>query len=398
MARRVIDARLSEGRPTCAQISLDALTANLNAIRGRVEGRPVLGVVKANAYGHGALPVARCLQEAGIEYLAVALLEEAEELRRGGIACPILVMGALEPAQMDAVGRAEVTPALFREDQMEALENAGSRLGRALPFHLKVDTGMGRLGVSWTRLREILGFLDRCPHLELQGLFTHLACADDPEHPLTRIQMDRFEQAMDETRRGGRQPALVHIANSAAVLDRPPAWLNLVRPGLLLYGYHPSPRNQDLSLRPVMKVVSRIVYLKDVSSGESVGYGATFTAARPSRIATIAAGYDDGVVRSLSNRGHFLVRGKRAPIVGRISMDLTTLDVTDHPQAALGDEVVFIGDQAGAFQGADRVAEEAGTISWEILCGIGWRVPRVYLRQQRIVQIVSRFSSGSVAT
>jgi alanine racemase len=393
--RRVIDAGLSELRPTRAEISLDALAANLQAIRARVAGRPILGVVKANAYGHGAVTVARFLQEAGIEQLAVALLEEAVELRRVGIACPLLVMGALEPSQMDSLIRAEATPALFREDQLQALESAASRLGRKLPFHLKLDTGMGRLGVPTDRIDSILDLLDRSPHLDLQGLMSHLACADDPDHPLTRVQIERFEEALERTRRRGRQPALLHLANSAAVLDRPPAWLNLVRPGLLLYGYRPSPRNQDLPLRPVMRVATHIVYLKEVPPGESVGYGATFKATRPSRIATLAAGYDDGIRRSLSNHGHFLVRGERVPIVGRVSMDLTTLDVTDYPLVALGDEAVFVGEQEGAFQGADQVAEEAGTISWEILCGIGGRVPRVYLREGRVVGIQSRFHTPS---
>ena len=388
-------AEASELRPTRAEISLDALEANLAAVRARVEGRPVLAVVKANAYGHGAVPVARCLQSAGVEALAVALLEEAAELRRSGIAIPILVMGALVPAQMKAALRWEATPALFHEHQLEALERAAAHTARRVPFHLKVDTGMGRLGVPWGRVDDLLELLSHCPHVEMQGIFSHLACADDPEHPFTRKQIERFEQVLVKVRATGSEPPMIHLANSAAVLDRPPAWLSLVRPGLLLYGYRPSSRNQELSVRPVMRVASRIVYMKEVPPGESVGYGATFTASRLSRVATVAAGYDDGVPRSLSNRGHFLVRGRRVPIVGRVSMDLTTLDVTDHPEATTGDEAVFLGEQLGSFQGADRVADEAGTIAWEILCGIGWRVPRIYLRGNRVIEVRSRFHTGS---
>jgi alanine racemase len=383
---------LAELRPTRAEVSLDALLANYSALRDRIGPRPVIGVVKANAYGHGAVPIARCLQSAGIDHLAVALLEEAAELRDSGINTPILVMGALEPAQMEAVVRLEVTPALFREDQLEAFERCASVGSRKLPFHLKVDTGMGRLGVRWERVSEFLEAAGRSPHLELQGVFSHLACADDPEHPLTLMQLERFQQVLGFARSRGHAPRICHLANSAAVLDRPPSWLSHVRPGLLLYGYRPSSRNQPLLLRPVMQVVSRIVYLKELRPGDSVGYGATFTADRPARIATVAAGYDDGVMRSLSNRGHFLVRGHRAPIVGRVSMDLTTLDVTEVPETRVGDEAVFIGTQEGVFQGADQVAGEAGTITWEILCGIGGRVPRVYRHGGRVVEVRSRFA------
>jgi len=382
---------LSEGRPTRAEVSLDALDANVAAVRARVGDLPILGVVKANGYGHGAVPVARALSAAGIDSLGVALLEEARELRRGGITSPLLMMGALEPAQMDAVIDAGITPALFREDQVLALDLAASRGGRPHPFHLKVDTGMGRLGVPWRRVDRLLDHLSRCPRLILEGVFTHLACADDPDHPLTQTQIDRFEEVLGEIRSRGFSPRYCHLSNSAALLDRPPTWMNLVRPGLILYGYRPSLRNRNIPLTPALRFTTRVVFLKEVAAGDAVGYGATFRAKRPSRIATVAAGYDDGVIRSLSNRGHFLVRGRRVPIVGRVSMDLTTLDVTDFPGVARGDEAVLIGGQGDEFQGADRVAAEAETISWEILCGIGWRVPRVYLRGGRIVEVASRF-------
>jgi alanine racemase len=327
----------------------------------------------------------------------VALLEEARELRRNGITLPLLVMGTLEPGQMEAVLREEVTPALFREDQIAALDRAASGTRGAASFHLKVDTGAGRLGVPWSRVDGFLDLLQQHRRLHLEGVFSHLACADEPEHPLTGIQMQRFGQVLDRIRSRGFSPALCHLSNSAAVLDRPPAWLSLVRPGLLLYGYRPSPRNRDLPLTPVLRLSSSVAFLKELAPGDSVGYGATFVAGRPTRIATVAAGYDDGVIRSLSNRGHFLVRGRRVPIVGRVSMDLTTLDVTDLPEVAVGDEAVLIGGQGHEFQGADQVAAEAGTISWEILCGVGGRVPRIYLRGDRIVQIRGRFQEGDSA-
>ncbi len=378
-------------RPTRAEVSLDALEANLAWARQRTGGLPVLAVVKANAYGHGAVEVARCLQAAGVEHLAVALLEEARELRGAGVTLPILVMGALEPAQMEEIVRIEATPALFRPDQIDALERCAATTGRRLPMHLKVDSGMGRLGVRWDRCAPLLEDLARRPHLDLQGIFSHLACADDPASPLTNLQIERFAGVVAAAREHGLHPRLVHLANSAAVLDRPPAWLSMVRPGLLLYGYRPSALLSDAALRPVLRLSTRIVLLKNIEPGDAVGYGASFVARRRSRIATVAAGYDDGVRRSLSNRGRFLVGGRPAPIVGRVSMDLTTLDVTEIPQARAGDEAVLIGGQGDAFQGADQVAADAGTISWEVLCGIGWRVPRFYLRGDRVVAVRSRF-------
>jgi alanine racemase len=386
---------LSECRATRAEVHLDALEANLASIRARVEGRPILGVVKADAYGHGAVVVAQSLQAAGIDRFAVALLEEALELRRAGITVPILVMGAVEPPQMERLMRDEITPALFREDQLDALDAEAARFGRTQPVHLKVDTGMGRLGIPFREVGSFAGKIRKRPRLVLEGVFSHLACADEPDHPLTALQIERMGEVIQALRSEGFDPPLRHLANSAAVLDRPPAYLSLVRPGLLLYGVKPSPRNQGLDLRPVLRFVSRVISVKEVAAGDTVGYGASFTAARAGRIATVAAGYDDGVIRSLSNRGHFLVREKRLPIAGRVSMDLTALDATDHPEVRLGDEAVLIGSQGGAFQGAETVAEEAGTISWEIFCGIGPRVPRCYLRGDRIVAIRSRFAPPS---
>jgi alanine racemase len=385
---------LSTLRPTRAEVSLDALEENLAWARRQTGGRPLLAVVKANAYGHGAVEIARCLESAGVEHLAVALLEEARELRRHGVTLPILVMGALEPAQMPEIARIEATPAVFRSDQIEALERCAAEAGRRLPVHLKVDTGMGRLGARWDRCAALLDDLARRHHLELQGIFSHLATADDPASGLTALQIDRFARVAEAARERRLDPPLLHLANSAAVLDRPPAWLSMVRPGLLLYGYRPSTLLQDAPLRPVLRLSTRIVLLKEIEAGDAVGYGATFVASRRSRIATLAAGYDDGVRRSLSNRGRFLVAGRPAPIVGRVSMDLTTLDVTGIPQAREGDEAVLIGGQGEAFQGADQVADDAGTISWEILCGIGWRVPRIYRRGDRVVAVRSRFGEA----
>ena len=377
-------------RPTWAEIDLDALSRNLAAVRGRIGTRAVLAVVKADAYGHGAVEVTRALVAEGVERFGVALPEEGVELRRAGIRAPILVLGGFAPPQADLLLRHELVPAIYRPDQVEALSAAARRQGLTAPAHLKVDTGMGRLGVPAADVPAFIVAMERLPSIRLTGAFSHLAVADDPANPFTVRQIDQFREAISAIRARGLAPGEIHLANSAAVLDHPPAWLTLVRPGLILYGYAPSSRVTPLAVRPVLSLKTRIIYIKDVAPGTTLGYGRTFTAARPTRVASLAIGYDDGLPRLLSNRGHVLVRGRRAPVVGRISMDLTTVDVTDIPEADLGDEVVVLGGSGGEVVDADRIAAWAETISWEVLCGIGPRVPRLYIRAAER-RVVSRF-------
>src|SRR6185503_12805946 len=300
---------------------LAALSANLGAIRRRVGTRPVLAVVKANAYGHGAPAVARALEREGVESLGVALPVEEIELRRAGVSAPILVLGGFTPAQSDAVLQHRLVPAIFRPDQIEALSRAAAARGVQAPVHLKVDTGMGRLGVPPEDVPAFASILARSPSIRVTGAFSHLAVADDPADPFTRRQIDLFQKSLEAACERGLNPEEVHLANSAAILDHPPAWLSLVRPGLVLYGYPPSAKMTPLEVRPVLSLKTRIIYIKDVAPGTSLGYGRTFVAARPTRVASLALGYDDGLPRLASNRGHVLVRGRQAPIIGRISMD-----------------------------------------------------------------------------
>lgn len=378
-------------RPTWAEIDLQALSANLRAIRARVGTRPILAVVKANAYGHGAPMVARSLEKEGVESLGVALPEEGIELRRAGVAVPILILGGFTPEQAEAVLLHRLVPAVYRKDQVEALSRAASRRGVEATVHLKVDSGMGRLGVPPEDVPAFASVLAGADSIRVTGAFSHLAVADDPADPFTRRQMDLFSESVEAARERGLRPAEIHLANSAAILDHPPAWLSLVRPGLVLYGYPPSAKVTPLEVTPVLSLKTRIIYVKEVPAGTSLGYGRTFVAARPMRIASLALGYDDGLPRLASNRGHVLVRGRPAPIVGRISMDLTTVDVTGVPGAALGDEVTVIGRSGEERIGADRMAAWAETIPWEVLCGIGSRVPRLFLRGEER-DVVSRFS------
>ena len=386
---------LDAHRPTWAEIDLDTLSSNVAAIRRRVGSRPILAVVKANAYGHGAAEVARALETEGVERFGVALPEEGIELRRAGIRAPILVLGGFAPPQADLLLQHSLVPAIYRADQVASLSSAATRRGLTAPAHLKVDTGMGRLGVPIADLTSFLEVFRKAPSMRLTGAFSHLAVADDPDDPFTARQIDLFQQAIGALKTAGLSPDEIHLANSAAIMDHPPAWLTLVRPGLVLYGYPPSARVTPLPVHPVLFLKTRIIYIKEVPPGTTLGYGRTFEARRSTRVASLALGYDDGLPRLVSNRGHVLVRGRRAPVVGRVSMDLTTVDVTDIPAAALGDLVTVIGVSGDEVLGADQIAAWAGTIPWEVLCGIGTRVPRVYVRGAER-RVVSRFGDPEV--
>ncbi len=381
-------------RPTWAEIDLDVLVANFAAVRARVGSLPILAVVKANAYGHGAVEVARALEAAGAEWLGVALPEEGAELRRAGLRASILLLGGFAPAQADLVLQHDLTAAIYRPDQVAALGAAASRRGVQASVHLKIDSGVGRLGVP---AAEVPGFASVLKAAEarvrLTGAFSHLAVADDPDEKFTGIQIEVFRGAIEALRRKGLRPDLIHLANSAAIIDHPPAWMTLVRPGIILYGYPPSALVSPFPIHPVLSLKTRIIYMKEIGPGTSIGYGRTFIASRPTRVASLPVGYDDGLPRHLGNRGYVLVRGRRAPIVGRISMDLTTVDVSQIPDAALHDEVIVLGLSGGERLGADQIASWAETISWEVLCRLGGRVPRLYLRggQRRIV---SRFETA----
>jgi alanine racemase len=393
VAAGVTAAPLDPYRPTWAEVDLDALSFNLASIRARVGRLPLLAVVKADAYGHGAATLAPFLEKSGVEWFGVALPEEGIELRQAGLKAPILLLGGMTPAQADLVLKHDLTPAVFRVDQVQALAAASARRGGEAQAHLKIDTGIGRLGVPAADVPSFAEVLRGvAPRLRLTGAFSHLAVADDPRDPYTNEQIDRFAGAVEALRARGLHPESLHLANSAAVLDHPPAWLTMARPGIILYGYSPSPFVTPVPLRPILSLMTRVIYLKEVPPGTTLGYGRTHVAKRPALIASLAAGYDDGLPRLASNRGQVLVRGRRAPIVGRISMDLTTVDVTDIAGVSVGDPVVILGSQDGERIGADEVAGWAGTISWEILCGIGARVPRLYVRAGAAPEVVSRFA------
>lgn len=382
--------RLTNHRPTWAEISLSALTENYLTLKRHVgvngsPGAPLMAVVKANAYGHGAVECARALAACGADWFGVALVEEGVELRQAGIAQPVFCLGGFWRTQGELILAHNLTPALFRMDLAEELNARAREAGRVVEFHLKVDTGMGRLGVPVSEVAEFAQALRTFDHLRLDGVMTHFADADglDPEY--TERQIQQFNQAVLIVRELGLRPTWLHLANSAGLHAFPRAHGNLARAGAAMYGLTRdvlSPRREPLPLKPVMSLKSRIVLLKTVPAGASLGYGCTFTTTRESRIATLPIGYADGFHRAHSNHGRVIVRGHFAPVVGRVSMDLTIIDVTDVPDdlgaVELGDEVVLIGEQNGWRISAEDLAEQIGTISYEIVTGVSARVPRIY--------------------
>jgi alanine racemase len=365
------------GRPVWAEIDLDALAHNLRLLATRAAPARVWAVVKANAYGHGAVACGRAALEAGAAGLAVVCVDEGEELRRAGVEAPILVVGHTPASDAERVVALGLRPTVGAWDLVEALAQAARRAGRVVPLHLELESGLNRHGLLPDALVALAGRARETPGVEVEGLFTHFAAAEEGDQRFTRRQLDVLREV------AARIPYLKerHCAASASVLlDREMA-LDAVRTGLSLYGYRPAPWcGTDADLRPVMSLRSRIARVLEVERGATVGYGRTWAAARPSRIALVMCGYADGYRRVFGNRAHVLVRGRRAPVVGRVAMDMCMVDVTAVPEAQPGDVATLIGRDGEERVDADELATLADTISWEILAGVTARVPRLYLR------------------
>ena len=373
------------GRPTWAEIDLDALAANFGAVRGRVgAGVEVMCVLKADAYGHGAVECARRLAAEGAGWFGVALPEEAVALRLSGVAQPILCFDGFWEGQAESCLRYDLTPAVYRLDMAAALDRAARAAGVVRDVHVKIDTGMGRLGVRYDAASEFAERLREFGHLRVGGLMTHFAAADEPARDyFTEEQIRHFREAVSAFRARGHEPAYEHLSNSAGALAHPRARGDMVRPGGVLYGLWrdvlPPGCDAGPALRPVMSLRSRVTLVKTVRTGETLGYGCTFEARRATRVATLPVGYHDGYVRALSNCGRVVVRGRLAPVVGRVSMDLTMIDVTDVPGVEVGDRVTLFGVDGAHTLPAEELARAAGTISYEVTCGVSARVPRLYL-------------------
>lgn len=388
------------GRPVWAEVSLNALRDNLHAIRDYVNPpserretpRKVLCIVKGNGYGHGGPEVSKALEKFGADWFGVASAGEGMELRKAGVRKPVLVLGGFWPGEENNLIQHNLTPAIHRCEHLALFDAAAAKARKRLvPIHLKIDTGMNRLGLAPSDMDCFANQLAKCKHLELTGTFTHLASSevltDTPIGHQTEEQMQRFCGAVDRLRKLRVQPGIVHIANSAAIAARPETWANMVRPGALLYGYHPGfdPMERrfefetKLALRPVMSLRARLLNVRSIPPGVSVGYNASWVAKRPSHVAILAAGYGDGIHRSLGNRGSVSIRGYNAPIIGIVSMDVTMLDVTDVPDVAIGDIATVYGTDGDRVYPANVVARSIGTVTSDLISGVSRRVPRFYI-------------------
>jgi len=366
-------------RPTIAVIDMEALDHNFREVVRCAEGQQVLAVVKARAYGHGAVEMSKRLLRLGADMLGVALVEEGRELREAGIDAPVLVMGATFPEQAEEMVSLKLTPAIFGLSVAQALSEAAYKRRTTINVHVKIDTGMGRIGIAPEDAPELIAALQKLRNISVQGLMTHFADADLRDKQFASKQMDRFESLLKALEAKKIKVPVRHAANSAAVLDFHRAFFTMVRPGLMLYGYNPLEEGAlGADLRPVLSLVTRIAFIKKVPTGVPISYGRTFTTKRESAIATLPIGYADGYGRGLSNKGEALVRGMRVPVVGRVCMDMCMIDVTDVPAAREGDDVVLIGSQGSERITADDIAAKIGTIAYEVLCGISSRVPRIY--------------------
>ena len=377
-----------DGRPTFAEIDLAALHHNYHLIRSSIPRRTeILAVVKADAYGHGFMDISRELEELGVNAFGVAFLAEGIQLRKSGSDKPILLLGGVYPGQERKCIGFNLSTALFTMEQARALNHAASagKLFRKAQIHLKIDTGMGRLGVPYSDVPEFLAELKKLPNIILEGVMSHFASADELDESgqyFTRLQSERFAWSLAQIRSAGFNPRYIHIANSAAALLRDMPGCNLIRPGIAMYGALPSADFQGkLDLKPVMRLKSRIAMLKWVEPGSTVSYARRFTAGERTLIASIPVGYADGYPRSLTNRGEVLIRGERAQVAGTVCMDWIMVDVTHIDGVTVGDPVVLMGgDDEGNCIHAEEVAAWADTIPYEIFCGISKRVPRVYLK------------------
>ena len=367
-------------RPTVASVDLALLKRNLAAVRRAVPTQTkVLAAVKGDAYGHGAAGCARALEETGVDWFGVALVEEGRILRKAGITTPILCLGGAGPSGVEEALRHKLTPLIGDIDEARAFNEAALQARTRVPVHIKIDTGMGRLGVPLHLWSHFLDRLAELQHIEVQGIASHLSQSESEEGRLhTKEQLRRFDEAITAARHRGFTPQLVHMANSGAILQHPEAAYDMVRPGLLLYGYDPGEPTPRIDVSPIMHVRTRVLVVRDLPVGVGVSYGGKHRTSRPSRVATLPVGYADGYPRALSDRAEVLIHGHRAPVLGRICMDMCMIDVTDVPHHVRpGDEVVLLGVQGGESISAWDLAEAADTIPYEVLTGFSERIPRI---------------------
>ena len=375
-------------REAWIEIDLEALKHNVSTFKNRLSpGSHIMGIIKADAYGHGASRLAPVLEEKGISRFGVALLQEAIALRDSGVTLPILILGHTSPEDYQEAVAHDLTLTLYTHEEARVLDKAARDVGKLARVHLKIDTGMGRIGFlptddSIEEIREIISL----HHLNVEGIYSHQAWADNPDGSFAGEQFSRFQNFLNALSEKGVQFEIRHIANSAATINYPHMHLDLVRIGISLYGLYPDvemARHPKITLHPMMRVKAKLVHVKEVPKGTPISYGCTFVTPRKSRIGTVPMGYADGIPRALSNRGEVLIRGRRCPIVGRVCMDQFMVDVTDLEGCDRGEEIVFLGKQGEETISADDIAEKVGTINYEIVSRMSPRLPRIYLDRNR---------------
>jgi alanine racemase len=374
-------------RPFWAEINLDNLKKNFLFIRNRVKDKRIISVVKADAYGHGAPEIASELEFLGSDYFAVATLEEGIELRVKGVSKPILIFGYIFPKQVDYVLNFSLTPTIYSINFAKELDKICELARERVNVHIKIDTGMGRVGILWSEAKDFIKEVSKFKNINIEGLYAHFSSADEKDKTYTRIQFERFLKVVDEIEKDGIKIPLKHHGNSATVIDLPEYILDGVRCGISLYGLRPSDEVKKVKLYPVMSLHSKIIFLKRVPEGTPISYGRTFITKRESLIATLPFGYADGYPRVLSNKGEVIFRGKRAKVVGRVTMDQVMIDLTKFKDVKVGDDVIIMGKEGKEEITADEIAKKCNTINYEIVTRIGKRVPRVYIRNGEVIKI-----------
>ncbi len=377
-------------RPVWAEVDLDKLAHNMREIRRVSKSKDIIAVIKADGYGHGALDIAPTLLANGATRIAVAVLNEAVELRRGGIEQPIMILGFTPPSLIDLLIRYDIEQTVYSYDLAKEISEAARKKNKTAKIHIALDTGMGRIGFlpDEESLEEVYK-ISKLPSIIIEGLFSHFSSADEDDKEYTKAQLDKYNDFYEKLKEKGVNVSIRHIANSAAIIDLPESHFEAVRPGIILYGYYPSNEvlKEKINLKPVMSLKTNIVHIKKLPVGEYISYGRKFKTSRESIIATLPVGYADGYTRLLFDKAKVIVNGRFVPVIGRICMDQCMVDATDIPEVKLGDEVILMGQQGEMKFTADDIAELIGTINYEVTCMISKRVPRVYIKDGKVVKI-----------
>jgi len=375
------------------EIDLDAVTHNIKTIRRIVAGKnsEIMAVVKANAYGHDAIEISRVALESGATWLGVGALEEGIILRKAGIEAPILVLGLTPEDQIDPLLFYDLVPTICDLQTVKALSQAAVKYKKNARIHIKIDTGMRRLGIKSEGALDFIKRVKKMNNIEIEGLYTHFAAADEEDKNYTKLQFAQYKRVVNELEKEDIHVPLKHMANSAAILDLPYTYLDIVRPGITIYGLFPLPlAKRTIKLKPVAKFKTKIIFIKKVDGGESIGYGRAYTTTKETTVATLPVGYADGYPRLLSYTGEVLVKGRRAPTIGRICMDLCMIDVTNIPGVQVGEEVVLWGRQEGKNISVEEIAEKTGTINYEIICMVDKpRVSKVFIKKGKPFKVKS---------